>query len=163
MVEAVPAGDTVSSITVAPLGQLVGTPNLAGGSVNVTIGTGVTEVTYTDKRTGFLEICKRGEVIGNFTFTVNPGGLGPFVVPAGGCSPAIEVPVDPVIINETPTPGIILIGCATIPAGQQGPCNLGTLTSTVNVDPGDVSTQTIAIFTNRHAHGSDTESATERH
>jgi hypothetical protein len=147
--ETIPAGDTVASITVAPPGQLVGTPNLAGGSVNITIGSGVTEVTYTDKRTGFLEICKNGEVGGNFTFSVNPGGLGPFVVPAGACSPAIEVAAGPVIINELPTPGAIMVGCATIPASQQGSCNPGAQTSTVTVVPGDVSTMTIAFVTNR--------------
>ena len=134
---------------------MVGTPNLAGGSVNVTIGSGVTEVTFTDRRTGFLEICKRqldpAGVTGSFTFTVNPGGMGPFVVPAGACSPAIEVVAGPVVITEQlPTPGTI-IGCSTLPAGQQGPCVNGpnTSTSTVTVDPGDVSTMTIAFITNR--------------
>ncbi|HVT61703.1 MAG TPA: hypothetical protein VHR45_25310 [Thermoanaerobaculia bacterium] len=38
----------------------MGTPNLTLGSVNITIGTGVTEVTYANKNTGFLEICKTG-------------------------------------------------------------------------------------------------------
>jgi uncharacterized repeat protein (TIGR01451 family) len=141
----IPAGDTVSSITVAPLGQVVHT-SLAAGSVSVIIGSGVTEVTYTDQRTGFLEICKRGDVTGNFTFTVSPSGLGPFVVPAGACSPAIEVAAGPIIINEQ-TPGAIIVGCATIPAAQQGPCTAST--STVNVVPGDVSTMTIAFVTNR--------------
>jgi hypothetical protein len=48
--ETIPAGYTLSSITVAPPSQLAGVPNLAGGSVNVTIGSGVTEVTFTDYR-----------------------------------------------------------------------------------------------------------------
>ena len=147
--ETIPAGDTVSSITVEPPGQIVGTPNLAGGRVNVTIGVGVTEVTFTDKRTGFLEICKTGRLAGSFTFTVNPGGLGPFVVPAGACSPAIEVAAGQVVITELPTPGTAMIGCHTIPTNQQGPCNLGAQTSTVTVVPGNVSTMTIAFVTNR--------------
>jgi hypothetical protein len=149
--ESIPAGDTVSDITVAPPSHLVGSPNLAAGTVDVTIGSGVTEVTYSDKRTGFLEICKAGRVGGNFTFYVNPGGLGPFVVPAGGCSPAIEVPAGSVSIYEMPTPGTSMVGCATIPPGQQGPCNtqiFGPQTSTVNVTAGDVSAQTIAFVTN---------------
>jgi hypothetical protein len=148
VIETVPAGDTVSDITVAPSGQLVGSPNLAAGTIDVTIGSGVTEVTYTDKRTGFLEICKAGELRGNFTFYVDPGGLGPFVVPAGRCSPAIEVPAGSVMIYE---PGTSMVGCATIPPGQQGPCNTqipGPQTSTVTVTPGDVSSQTIAFVTN---------------
>jgi hypothetical protein len=151
--ETIPAGDTVSSITVAPPGQLVGTPNLAGGSVNVMIGSGVTEVTFTDKRTGFLEICKNGDVEGNFNFSVNPGGLGPFAVPAGACSPAIEVVAGSVLINEMPSAGATMAGCATIPPGQQGPCNPGAQTSTVTIAPGDVSTMTIAFVTNKKITG----------
>jgi hypothetical protein len=147
--ETIPAGDTVSNITVAPPSQLVGTPNLAGGSVNVAIGSGVTEVTFTDNRTGFLEICKRGDVTGNFSFTVNPGGLGPFVVPAGACSPAIAVAAGPVTIHELQTNSSAnIVACSTLPAGQQGPCPPGAQTSTVNVVPGDVSTMTIAFITN---------------
>jgi uncharacterized repeat protein (TIGR01451 family) len=45
--ETIPAGDAVSSVTVAPPSLLVST-NLATGTANVTIGSGVTEVTYTD-------------------------------------------------------------------------------------------------------------------
>lgn len=148
--ETIPAGHGVVSITVAPPGRLVGAPDLVGGGVRVTIGSGVTEVTYTnEKRTGFLEICKRGDVRGDFTFMVNPGGLGPFTVPAGACSPAIEVPAGLVQIREMPAPGTTMSGCATIPAGRQGTCDLGSLTSTVTVVPGDVSTQTIAVIGNR--------------
>jgi hypothetical protein len=155
--ETMPAGDTVLSIAVAPPAQLIGTPNLAGGSVNVMIGSGVTEVTFTDKRTGYLEICKTGSVRGTFTYTVNPGGLGPFVVPAGACSPAIEVVAGSAIINELPTPGTAMSACNTIPASQQGPCNLGAQTSTVTVVAGNVSTQTIAFITNRRiTPGTDT-------
>ncbi|HJQ69855.1 MAG TPA: Ig-like domain repeat protein [Blastocatellia bacterium] len=158
--ETIPPGHTVSSITVAPASQLVGTPNLAGGSVNVLIGGGVTEVTFTDKRTGFLEICKRGRVSGTFTFNVNPGGLGPFVVPAGACSPAIEVDAGSVVITELPTPGIAMSGCSTIPASQQGPCNLSAQTSTVTVAPGNISTMTIAFINNRRILiGTDTTTA----
>jgi hypothetical protein len=147
--ETVPAGVAVSAITVAPPTQLVGSPNLAGGSVNVTIGTGVTEVTFTDKRTGFIEICKSGAVHGSFAFTVDPGGLGPFAVPVGACSPAIEVPAGSVIIHELPSRGSVMVGCNTIPAGQQGACDTAAQTSTVAVVPGDISTMTIAFVTNR--------------
>jgi hypothetical protein len=152
--ETIPSGTIVSAITVAPPPRLVGVPNLAGGSVQVAIGSGVTEVTFTDrKQTGFLEICKAFTPAnlggGSHTFTVNPGNLGPFVVPARGCSPAIEVAAGTVVITEVLPPGNQLAGCSTIPATQQGACNLAAGTSTVNVGPGDVSTQTIAIFTNK--------------
>lgn len=150
--EVIPAGDFVSAIAVNPPGQLVGTANLATGVVNVKIASGVTEVTYTNRKkldlTGFLEICKQGHVKGNFTFHVNPGNLGPFTVPAGACSPPIEVVAGTVTITETPTGGTAMLTCATLPATRQGPCNPGTLTSTVTVVPGNVSSQTVAIITN---------------
>ena len=161
--EIVPAGNTVSSIAVAvaPPGQVVST-NLGVGSVNVILGTGVTEVTFTDKRTGFLEICKSGkEASGDFTFSVNPGGLGPFVVPAGACSPAIEVVAGTVFINELPSLGFTMTDCATLPPGLQGPCNPAAQTSTVTVAPGDISTMTIAFVTNVKTKGG-TEPAPQR-
>jgi hypothetical protein len=147
--ETIPAGDTVSSITVAPPGQLVNM-NLTTGTVNVTMGNGVTEVTYTDQRTGYLDICKKGteDTKGNFTFNVNPGNLGPFSVPVGYCSPAIQVAAGTVVISETSTPGMIIAGCTTVPPTQQGACNVPPQTSTVTVVPGDISTETIAIITN---------------
>lgn len=147
--EDVPPGYTVSSITVASPKQLVGTPNLAAGSVNVIIGSGVTVVTFIDKLTGFLEICKRGDVTGNFSFTVSPGGLGPFVVPAGACSPPIEVIAGSVVVTEQPTTGNAMVSCTTFPAGQQGLCDPKAQTSTVTVAAGDVSTETIAFITNK--------------
>jgi hypothetical protein len=147
--EAVPTGYTVSSIDVLPPKQLAGPPNLAAGSVNVTVGAGVTVVTFTDKLTGFLEVCKRGDVTGNFTFTVSPGGLGPFVVPAGACTPPIEVIAGSVIVTEQPSAGNVMIGCTTFPAGQQGACDVNAQTSTVTVAAGNVSTETIAFITNR--------------
>ena len=141
---------------VAPPSRLVGTPNLAGGSATMTIGAGITEVTFTNRRpTGFLEICKKvipGQLpggTGSFTFSVNPGNLGPFVVRRGSCSPAIEVAAGMVTIKEVASPGTQMVGCSTIPTTKQVACNLAARISTVNVAPGDVSTQTIAIFTNR--------------
>jgi uncharacterized repeat protein (TIGR01451 family) len=147
--ELVSAGTTVSNISVAPPSQLTGLPNLSGGSVNITMGTGVTEVTFTNKLTGFLEICKKGEVSGNFNFNVNPGGIGPIKVPAGACSPAIEVIAGAVTITEIPKPGTVMSGCSAWPAGQQISCNTSAGTSTVNVAPGNISTMTIAFIENK--------------
>ncbi|HEV7880956.1 DUF5979 domain-containing protein [Bradyrhizobium sp.] len=144
--ETMQPGITVSSIVVAPANRLLGTPNLAGGTVNVSIGSGVTEVTFTDKKTGYLEICKKGDVAGSFM--VNPGGLGPFVVPPGACSPAIEVESGTVVIHELPTAGASVTDCNTIPANQQVACDPKAQTSTVTVVPGDISTMTIAMITN---------------
>jgi hypothetical protein len=151
--ESVPNGMAVSGITVAPPSRLVGTPNLAGGNVQVMIGSGITEVTFNNKKqtTGFLEICKDTAThlpgFPTFSFSVNPGNLGPFVIPAGSCSPAIAVTPGMVTITELPS-STQLVACSAIPAMNQGPCNLAARTSKVTVAPGDVSTQTIAIFTN---------------
>jgi choice-of-anchor C domain-containing protein len=152
--ETIPSGMLVSAISVAPLPRQIGLPNLAGGTVQVLIGSGVTDVTFTNtKQTGFIEICKTFPPTvpagGSYTFTVNPGNLGPFVVPARSCSPAIEVAAGTVTITEVLSPGIQLATCSTLPTTQQGPCNPLAGTSTVNVVPGDVSTQTVAIFTNK--------------
>jgi hypothetical protein len=144
--EKLQAGLTVSSIAVAPANRMLTKPNLAGGSVNATIGSGVTEVTFTNKKTGYLEICKKGDVAGSFT--VNPGGLGPFDVAAGACSPAIEVESGTVVIQELPTAGASMTMCESIPANQQVGCNLEAQTATVTVVPGDISTMTIAVITN---------------
>lgn len=146
--EAASPGNTVSSIDVAPQSQLV-SANLSGGGVTIKVGAGITEVTYTDRRSGFLEICKKGEVKGNFSFMVDPGGLGPFAVPAGACSSAIEVAAGSVTIHEL-TAGANIIACSTIPAGMQGSCNMpqGSQNSVVTVVAGDISSMTIAFIGN---------------
>lgn len=139
-------GNQVTGITVAPSGFIV----TSGNTATVQIGHGVTELTFTNKRTGFIEICKRGGVPGaSYTFSLNNGSLGPFTVPAGSCSPAIEVPAGTVTVNEVLAQGVHLAGCSTLPAGMQLGCNAAAGISTVNVAPGDVSTQTIAFMTNQ--------------
>ena len=93
----------MSSITVAPLGQLVST-NVASETANVTIATGATQVTYTDyATTGYLVVCPtpyQGLPTGTLGFTVNPGNLGPFTVPYGACSQAITVNAGSIVINS---------------------------------------------------------------
>jgi hypothetical protein len=147
--ENVPSGIQVSNIDVQPATQLVGTPNLANGTVNILIGAGVTETTYTDTLGGYIEICKVGGLSGNYSFTVNPGNRGPFVIPSGACTPAIPVPAGQVVISEAPHPGVAMAGCSTFPAAQQGSCNLAAQTSTITVAPGGINTQTVATIVNR--------------
>lgn len=147
--ENIPAGIQVSNIDVQPASQIVGAPNLATGTVNLVIGAGVTEATYTNTLAGYIEICKIGGLAGNYSFTVNPGNRGPFVVPSGACSPAIQVPSGQIVIQEAPRPGVVMAGCSTFPATQQGPCNLSAQTSTISVAPGGINTQTVATITNR--------------
>lgn len=152
----IPAGLSVSNITVTPASQLV-SMNLSTGTVSVKIGPGVTEVTYTDHslKGGYLEICKQGlagaaPMTGNFAFTI-PGVMGTTVIPVGYCSPPIEVPAGPVTITETPMPGIQLASCTAFPASI-GPCQVtGPWTVKVNVVAGPISTQTIATITNKFA------------
>jgi len=146
--ETVRHGDTVSAITVVPSGRSSGSPNLADGTVDVQIGSGVTEVTFTDKRTGYLEICKTGSVTGDFSFIVNPGSLGPLVVAAGACTPTIEVEAGTVLITEWPSDTTVTVGCSTFPENYQVACDRGARTSTVTVVAGDASTQTIAFIAN---------------
>jgi hypothetical protein len=146
----IPTGVAVSNIAVAvaPPGSVVST-NLATGTVSVVIGNGVTEATFTDYRTtGYLEICKTGTAAGSFM--VNPGNLGPFAVPVGACSPAIQVTAGPVVITETPNaPGTSINGCTTIPSGRLVSCPSGGLTATVTVVPGDIPSETIVTVNNK--------------
>jgi hypothetical protein len=141
----------------------LGGPPYQGAKVNIYQGyaefpiSGVTEVTYTDNAPfGFLEICKQPYEspgpTGNATFTVTPGNTGPIVVPVGACSPALQVPVGNLTIQENPQPGATLQACSATPPSQQvSPCNLTTRSLTVNVVPGAISTQTIATFVNATA------------
>ncbi len=155
--EPIPPGDKVN-VKVAPAGQVVGTFDPASGSVSVKIGNGVTEVTFTNSRTGFIEICKEasGEgVTGDATFYLDPGNLGPFVVPVGSCSPLIEVTAGSVTISEPLSATTRLDACSTIPTERQVACDKAAQASTVTVVPGDTSTQTIAYLTNirKDSHG----------
>ena len=74
-----------------------------------------------------------------------------FRVPAGACSPAIEVLAGRnIVITELAKDGSEFIGdgCSTIPSDRQKKCDSSTRRSTVYVPVGDISTQTIAIIRN---------------
>lgn len=142
-------GTQVVVVTANPSSQLVSS---SANAATVIIGSGVTEVTFFNKRTGYIEICKTTDPpggTGSYTFSLNNGSQGPYTVPAGSCSPAIEVPAGTVTINELLSPGVYLTGCSTLPAANQIGCNTSAGISTVNVAPGDVSNETIAFMTNR--------------
>jgi hypothetical protein len=88
----VPPNVSTTAIRVDPSDRIVGTPNLANRTIMVRIGTGFTEVTFTnhrDVRTGQLKLCKvagAGITVGtNFTISAGlPGGaLVPYTVQAG--------------------------------------------------------------------------------
>jgi len=138
--------NAVSTIAVAPIGQLVSTADLASGTAKVTIGSGATSVTYTDyATTGYVAVCANPyrPFTGTLAFTVNPGNLGPFTVPYGACSPPITVTAGSVVIASfTSICGIY--GSTTIPASRQILSN--SVSSIVTVVPGDISTQTIVTI-----------------
>lgn len=146
--EALPSGTQMTGVSVNPPPRYVAS---FGSTVIVAMSSGVTEVTFTNKRTGFIEICKTTSPPGgggNYTFYLN-GNMGPYTVPVGSCTPAIEVPAGTVTINEVLAPGVQLTGCSTLPPANQIGCNAAAGISTVNVAPGDVSNQTIAYMTNK--------------
>jgi hypothetical protein len=154
VVETIPTGDGVSSIAVN--GQPA--PNPSSGTVNLTIGSGVNEVTFTDQvLTGYLEICKQltnatPPASYTFSFLVTPGNLGTIVVPPNACLPAIQLPVGQYVIQELSDPDYPLVGCSALPASQQvGPCNLSGGSLTVNIAAGGISTQTIANFSDQRS------------
>ncbi|MEQ1930803.1 MAG: hypothetical protein ABL957_09740 [Parvularculaceae bacterium] len=147
--ETAPIGYGVTGIAVNP--SAPHEIDLANKQVLVAPGPGVTEIRFTnERRRGFLEICKEADEAGAFTFNVNPGNLGPFVVPAGACTPAIEVQSGEVRIQEQISSNFVMTGaCATLPGDRQISCTPRTQTSVVAVADGDVSTQTIAFIQNR--------------
>jgi hypothetical protein len=151
--EVVPAGDQVTSIsTNAPV---FSTSNASAG-LSVTIGTGVTEVTFTDATTdsGFLEICKKlpptvKPTTTLFHFTATGGAS--TSIPAGACSPAINVPAGNVVVTETLNNSFPMTGCSTIPISAliPGSCHTATGKATVTVAAGDISSETILTISDR--------------
>jgi alpha-tubulin suppressor-like RCC1 family protein len=152
--EMVPDGDTVTAITAVPPG---GRTSRATGTFSGTVRAAqVTEVTFTDQsvpagsRTGYLEICK--QVVTSpaeappsaFSFSVDGQTVD---VPAGACSPAIEVLAGTATITENgQTPPYQLMGCTTIPTPRLQSCFAGG-TATVAVHAGAVSSETVLTVT----------------
>jgi hypothetical protein len=169
--ENVPAGFVVARIAVKPDSRVV-SKNLSQGTVVVRIGTGVTEVIYTNRGegiptatpqptrtpggptptpappTGRLQICKDDieGVSTNFTFTFAGKTR---TIPDGTCTALVVVPVGPLTITEAAKAGYELIDVRTIPADRLISSNLNDRTATVTIVQGNASTQTIAVFTNQ--------------
>jgi hypothetical protein len=142
--------DTSVTIAVNPPSQLVGTPNLVTGSVLIAIGPGVTEVTFTNRRTGFIEICKQSTgspaVTGTFDFTV--GGQ-TYTIPVGVCTGPIELPLGANTITESFKVNTAVSGCTAVPSPLTS-CNPVSGSAVVNVVPGGIAAQEIVTFTNRN-------------
>ncbi len=147
-----------SSITIVPATS--GTANVQGNAADVVLAPGVTEITFVnDKHTGYIEICKTGVKTGTYHFQVK-GTKIVVDVPAGACSPAVEVPAGVITLNEIaqagdPTP--VLVDCATLPdPSYMHGCTPGALGSvSVQVDAGGIADQTVVIVKNQDR-GTDT-------
>jgi len=131
-------GTIVSAIGVLPVDRQ-GAVNLSGRSVNVTIGTGLTEVDFTNTAggLGLLKVCKiagSGVTAGTpFSFTM---GAASFVVPAGYCVQNGLFPVGTVVtVTEALSPTTVASAISVLPASQQGSVDLTaqTVTATVGV------------------------------
>lgn len=103
---------------------------------------------------GLIEICKDalpiGSVTGQFSFTIAGQG-GTFTVPAGACTLPFELPNGFADITEVSQPDSILLGVLTFPEDRLVSFDLVTGTARVLVVEGDISNQTVVIFTNTPA------------
>jgi Ice-binding-like len=157
ILETLPPGTTLASVTSLPDGSLVNS-NLAAGSATVTVnGGGQTIATFLDTiipvlpGTGFLQICKvagAGIAVGTpFAFSVagNPVTVLAGPAPGGSCSAPLVMPVGAAFIAETASPNTVMTAVTTLPAGLLVSNNLSAGTATVTVNAG---AQTIATFVN---------------
>lgn len=133
--------------------------NTAAGTVDATIGSGVTIVTYTNVvpnpiKYGYIEVCKtRGDhyVSGNFVYTIT-SSIGGFTdtesVPTGSCTGAIRVPAGVVSVAETPRSPYHVKAINVAPGGRLVTKNLSNGTVSVTVPYGDQSTETLVKYKN---------------
>ena len=166
----------VLSIAVNPPSRSSGAPDLANGTVKVTIGNGFTEVTFTNignTPTGQLKICKvagAGVTVGtNFSFTAAPVGGNPLppqtsTVPAGpgpsgycvldGTFPLnTQVTVAEVVsASANQPPSTSVTGIAVAPSGRGGTPSLAKGTVPVTIGSGF----TEVTFTNTSTAGTTT-------
>ncbi len=148
------AGATIGSNLISRQEVIVGHGSTVFGKVIGVAGTVSTDGNIIAAGTGFVEICK--EIFPNdiilpgtiFSYTVS-GVNGTIQVPAGGCSPPIEVAAGPVTVTEDPRPNTAVVGIATTPADRLASSNLPLRQAVVTVPTGDVSTQTVVTFTNQ--------------
>lgn len=124
--ELVPSGGVVTDIHVMPGDRLVaGSVDLGAGTIQVTVGEGVTEVFFTNTQppqveTGMLRVCKvagTGITAGmNFTFSI--GGATQILAANGACY-EVELPVStPTAIQETLQPTFRVSSIVVNPEGN---------------------------------------------
>ncbi len=169
--ETIPVGYIVHRIEVKPSARLV-SKNVGQGLVVVKIGSGVTEVIFTNRGegiptatpqptrtpggtkpptatpavTGRLQVCKEGEgVSGDFTFTFAGKKR---TIPAGTCTSLIVVPAGQLTITEQAKAGYVMTDVYTIPANRLISKDLNNQTATVTIVQGNAASQTIVVFVN---------------
>jgi hypothetical protein len=163
--ETIPPGVQVTGIAVEPPDRVTGAPNLTNGTAMVTVGTGFTEITFTNALrpqgvTGSVAICKvagTGVSTGtNFNFTVvaSSGSSRTVTVPAGPasqggfCVDAGNYPLDTrLTVSEAVPPGGSVAGITVAPP-DRGSSPAG---NTVQVTVG--AGATTVTYTNRAAAG----------
>ena len=111
------------------------------------------------QQTGFLEVCStaEGRVTAEKLLTITISGITrQFTLPINACTAAIEVPVGEARIYEEPLQGIEVTGIDAYTLNAKGEHesrlianSLSARTIYAKVVAGDVSTQTIVMFTNK--------------
>lgn len=136
-------GTQVSDIEVNPANRIVGSADLTNRTVSVILGSGETDVTYTNVPAppGTLKICKiAGTGVSNgslWPFTVS-GVTGTIMVPAGSCVIVGDFPFNSVqTVTERPTSGFVVSAMAANPANRLvGTPNLSAGTMQVRIGTG---------------------------
>ncbi|ESQ74592.1 hypothetical protein [Asticcacaulis sp. AC402] len=141
--ETSPGGYAVTDISIA-MPKDSDQVDLPGKTASIVTVAGVNEITYVNElRTGFIEICKKGDVSGDFIFEIDDVQV---TVPAQACSPALQVSSGMHTVVETTT-GANIMSCEAYPNVAVA-CPPGGNSITVEVRPGDIASQTILTVTN---------------
>jgi hypothetical protein len=166
--ETLQAGYAVTSIVVRPETRTVN-KYTSQGKVIVKIGTGVTEVIFTNSGSGptptptktpagtptptipkgRLQICKEADgsgVSGNFTFRFETRSRS---IPVGACSLIISVNAGNLTVKEDARSGYVVTDIYTIPANRLISKDLSKRTAVVKIVEGISPSQTIVVFVNR--------------
>ena len=149
IVETLPSGTALTSVSTLPAGLLVSS-NLAAGTATVMVNAGgQTIATITNAvipTTGLLQVCKTagsGVAVGT-VFAFNVAGTAVSVA-AGSCSTPLAVLAGPASVTETLPAGTTLSTVVSAPAGSLVSTNLAAGSAVVTVTVGALTT---ATFTN---------------
>ncbi len=139
------AGAAVVGVSVDPAGLDAGS---AAPTAKLTVGSGISTSTFTNRASGTLEVCKAAADASTktqtFEFSVNGGP--PLLVRAGECSKPMLVPVGTATIEEATSTNFHLVSVtATTGRLVTGP---GDNPTTVLTPFGGVANETVVTFTN---------------